>query len=91
MYFGAHDHGLWGILERMPIANMYFTSTAQFLLGFTWLRFCTNDEKTVECEKQELFIGFIPFQTVYVLLLQFSKCRELRVFWCIISSKTAVA
>ena len=36
---------------------------------------------TVKCEKQELFIGFNPFQTIYALLLQIMRCRELRAFW----------
>ena len=32
------------------------------------------------CEKQDLFISLIQFQTIYTLLLQIRKCLELRVF-----------
>ena len=39
-------------------------------------RFCTNVEIKRKCEKQELFIGLIPFQTIYAPLLRISKCRE---------------
>ena len=38
-----------------------------------------------------IFIGLIPFQTIYTLLLRCSKRRETRVFWCnSFASKTGV-
>ena len=36
---------------------------------------------TVKCEKQELFIGLLLFQTNYPFLLQISHVRELHIFW----------
>ena len=39
------------------------------------VRFCTNVEIN-----SKVFIGLIPFQTIYVPLLQISKCGKLRVF-----------
>ena len=47
---------------------------------------------TVKCEKQELFIGFNPFQTIYALMFRIRKCHELRTFWRnFLALKTAVA
>ena len=38
------------------------------------------DGANKQCEKQVLFIGLIPFKTIYALLLQISKCLESHVF-----------
>ena len=37
--------------------------------------------ETEKCEKQELFIDLISFQTIYASLLGISKCRKLLIFW----------
>ena len=47
---------------------------------------------TVKCEKQEIFIGFNPFQTIYALMFRIRKCHELRTFGRnFLALKTAVA
>ena len=45
------------------------------------VRFCTNVEINSKVWKTIVFHSFIPFQTIYVLLLLISKCRKLDVFW----------
>ena len=50
------------------------------------------DGANKQCEKQVLLIGLIPFKTIYALLLQISKCRELCIFLRnFFASKTAVS
>ena len=38
-------------------------------------------DKQYSVKNKELFIGLIPFQTIYLLFLQIRKCRTLRVSW----------
>ena len=35
---------------------------------------------TVKCEKQEILIGLIPFQSIYALLLGMNNCSKLSTF-----------
>ena len=61
-------------LSNLRIFNV-ISFNAGVNLGTYCVRFCTNVEIN-----SKVFIGLIPFQTIYVLLLQTSKSRKLRAF-----------
>ena len=62
------------------------------IIGNTQKNILTKRKIFTKDENMKVFfIGLIPFQTIYALLLRISKCREICVFCNVFVSKTAVA
>ena len=66
-----------GFRKQSRILCTYLLSN---LCTFCVISFSDGVNLNTFCEKQEHFIGLIPFQTNYTLLLQFSKCRDSCIF-----------